>query len=110
MMVITIPGRTSMTYLSVFDRPDFKEAERKEQEKQRAHLELHGYELINVSRPFPWVDEIETVRDIRPEYELCEIATGKRIGGMIDCNYWQAIRWAVEKVNELVAARPAPRS
>jgi hypothetical protein len=87
--------------MSIFDRPDFKEAERKFQDEQREEIRVAGYELINISHVFPWVEEIESIKDIRHEYELREMKSGIRIGSMIDCSYFQALNWAVEKVRKL---------
>jgi hypothetical protein len=88
--------------MSVFDRPDFKEWELKHQEKQRALLESKGFELVNISHAFPWVGQIEMIEDIRPEYELRRLTTGERIGGIIDCNYYQALTWAIWKAEEII--------
>lgn len=93
--------------ISVFDRPDFREWEQQHQEKQRHHIKSRGYELVNVSQAFPGIREIKSIDCIRPEYELREISTGKRISGMIDCTYFQVLNWATRYVDDLAIETPA---
>lgn len=67
-------------------------------------IEKHGYEVKNTSKPMPWVKDVSSAKDIRPQFDLIEDKTDKSVASIIDCIYSHAlsffIRWIEEHTND----------
>lgn len=56
-----------------------------------------GYEVINESRPYPWVKILYSLEDIEPLYVLID-EDGETIASWTECSYEDALGFAKDRV------------